>query len=51
MNGTGALLDSNIFIYISQKKLDFEKLLETDFIMKKYQFKTHKYMIIKPLKN
>jgi len=28
MSGTNALLDSNVFIYISQKQLDFEKLLE-----------------------
>jgi len=27
MSGKNALLDSNIFIYISQKQLDFEKLL------------------------
>ncbi len=28
MNGKNALLDSNVFIYISQRQLDFEKLLE-----------------------
>jgi len=27
MSGKNALLDSNVFIYISQKQLDFEKLL------------------------
>lgn len=28
MSGKNALLDSNVFIYISQKQLDFEKLLD-----------------------
>ena len=28
MSGKNALLDSNVFIYISQRHLDFEKLLE-----------------------
>ena len=28
MSGKDALLDSNVFVYISQKQLDFEKLLE-----------------------
>ena len=28
MSGKEALLDSNVFIYISQKQLDFEKLLD-----------------------